>query len=130
MAMPRVVHIDLSADDPRRAVEFYRNVFGWKVEKWAGADEYWLLLTGDAQNPGITCGIARRVSPGDSTAAVYDVTSVDGAAARVLAFGGSIREPKRSLPGVGQLLACRDIEGNTFCLLQPEPSAVVAGDRR
>jgi hypothetical protein len=121
--MSRVVHFDLSADDPQRAAEFYRKVFGWPVEKWAGPSDYWVMTTGDAQAPGITCGIASRVAPGDSTAAVYDVASVDEAATRVVACGGSIREPKQTLPGVGFLVACRDTEGNTFCLLQPDADA-------
>ena len=120
--MSRVVHFDLSADDPQRAVEFYRKLFGWKIERWAGPSEYWLLTTGDEAQPGITGGIAKRLAPNDSTAVVYDVASVDAAAARVVACGGSIREPKQALPGVGHLVACRDTEGNTFCLLQPDAS--------
>ncbi len=29
--MPRVVHFEIPADDPERAIEFYRQVFGWKI---------------------------------------------------------------------------------------------------
>lgn len=119
--MPRVVHFDLSADDPQRAAAFYRNLFGWKIERWDGPSEYWLLTPGEANQSGLTGGIARRVAPGDSTALVYDVASLDDAAARVVACGGSIREPKQPLRGVGYLVACRDTEGNTFCLLQSDP---------
>ncbi len=120
--MTRVVHFDLSADDPARAAQFYRRLFGWSVDRWDGPAEYWLMSTGTADQPGITGGIARRVEPGDSTAVVYEVASADEAAARVVACGGTIREPKQALPGVGYLVACRDTEGNTFCLLQPDPN--------
>ena len=34
--MPRVIHFELSADDPARAVKFYDEVFGWKTQKWDG----------------------------------------------------------------------------------------------
>lgn len=34
--MPRVVFFDVAADDPERAIGFYRDVFGWKIEKWPG----------------------------------------------------------------------------------------------
>lgn len=118
--MPRVVHFDLSADEPQRAADFYRRLFGWQVEKWGGPTDYWLLRTGDAQQSGITGGIAKRLAPADTTALVYEVESADAMAAQVVACGGSIREPKQALPGVGHLVACRDTEGNTFCLLQPE----------
>lgn len=119
--MTRVVHFDLSADDVARAAEFYRRAFGWKVERWDGPTEYWLMSPASAEQASVTGGIAARVEPGDSTAVVYEVESVDEAAARVVSCGGSIREPKQRLSGVGMLVACRDTEGNTFCLLQPEP---------
>jgi uncharacterized protein len=125
--MSRVVHFDLSADDPQRAAAFYRAVFGWPVEKWDGPTDYWLMTTGDAAQPGITGGIAKRIAPGDTAAVVFDVPSVEAAAARVVACGGSIREPVQRLPGVGLLLACRDTEGNTFCLLQPDAQLAGTG---
>ncbi|MGZ7136310.1 MAG: VOC family protein, partial [Methanobacterium sp.] len=38
--MPRVVHFEIPADDPERAIEFYKNVFGWKIDKWEGPFDY------------------------------------------------------------------------------------------
>ncbi len=37
--MPRVVHFEIHADDPERAVRFYKKVFGWKIEKWQSGKE-------------------------------------------------------------------------------------------
>jgi uncharacterized protein len=34
--MPRVVHFNLGVDEPERAIKFYTDVFGWKIEKWNG----------------------------------------------------------------------------------------------
>lgn len=59
--MSRVIHFDLSADDPERAARFYKSVFGWKVEKWQGPSDYWLMTTGDETEPGITGGVAAVV---------------------------------------------------------------------
>ena len=44
--MSRVVHFEVLADDPARAVEFYQNVFGWEATKWDGPEDYWLTTTG------------------------------------------------------------------------------------
>ncbi len=45
--MNRVVHFELGAVDPARAVEFYKSVFGWEAQKWGRggilADEDWQL---------------------------------------------------------------------------------------
>ena len=38
--MARVVHFELPADDPERAIAFYEQAFGWKFEKWEGPLEY------------------------------------------------------------------------------------------
>ncbi len=120
--MARPIHFDLSADNPERAAEFYRSAFGWTVEKWAGPEDYWMIHTGDEADPGITGGIAGRISPNDTTNVVFDVPSVDDAAKAVEASGGTIREPKKAIPGVGYLVMCKDTEGNTFGIMQIDES--------
>ena len=58
--MPRIVHFEVMAEDPTRAVKFYQNVFGWHVNKWEGDEEaYWLVTTG-TEGEGINGGIAQR----------------------------------------------------------------------
>ena len=51
--MKRIVHFDISADDPERAIKFYTNVFGWSIQKWDGPMDYWLVTTGPKDEPGI-----------------------------------------------------------------------------
>lgn len=122
--MSKPIHFDLSADNPEHAAEFYRSVFGWKVEKWEGPSDYWMINTGSEHTQGITGGIAERVSPADTTAVVFDVNSVDDAAQAVEASGGEIREPKKTIPGVGYLIMCRDTEGNTFGIMEIDESVI------
>ncbi len=116
--MSKVIHFDLSADQPERAAEFYRNVFEWKIEKWEGPEDYWMIQTGTESEPGVTGGLAGRIKPGDTTAVVFDVESVDEAAEKVVKAGGVIREKKKEILGVGYLVMCRDTEGNTFGIMQ------------
>lgn len=120
--MARPIHFDLSADDPERAAEFYRSVFGWTVEKWAGPTDYWMINTGTEAEPGITGGIAGRISPNDTTAVVFDVPSVDAAAKSVEVSGGEIREHKKPISNVGCLVMGKDTEGNTFGIMQIDES--------
>jgi catechol 2,3-dioxygenase-like lactoylglutathione lyase family enzyme len=61
--MPRVVHFEISAEDPQRAADFYTRVFGWKITKWPGPQDYWLVTTGEAPEPGINGGLFRRMGP-------------------------------------------------------------------
>lgn len=116
--MSRVIHFDLSADEPDRAANFYKEAFGWQVTKWEGPEDYWLIQTGTENEPGVTGGIAGRIEPEDSTAVVFDVESVDEMARIITEKGGEIRESKKAIPGVGHLVMCRDTEGNTFGIMQ------------
>ena len=81
--MPRIVHFEIPADDPERAVKFYQDVFGWKFQKWEGPMEYWLVTTGPDGQPGINGGLLRRPHPGAGTVNTLDVESVDAAVASV-----------------------------------------------
>ena len=58
--MPRVVHFEISVDEPARALKFYEDVFGWQTQKWDGPQPYWVVSTGDASQPGINGGIYKR----------------------------------------------------------------------
>ena len=31
--MPKVAHFELTAENPERAVKFYEEAFGWKIDK-------------------------------------------------------------------------------------------------
>ena len=44
--MSRIIHFEIPASDPERAANFYRRTFGWKIEKWPGPMDYWLVTTG------------------------------------------------------------------------------------
>ena len=121
--MPRVIHFEIAADDPERAVAFYRKVFGWKIEKWQGPIEYWLITTGPQEEPGIDEGLARRTDPSTGTENTIGVDSVDAYVAKIQALGGKVVRPKAAVPGVGWTAYCEDSEGNKFGLMQDDPNA-------
>lgn len=123
--MSRVVHFELPADDPERAARFYSDVFGWKVQKWEGPMEYWLLMTGDPSKPGIDGGLMRACpdSPPRTPINTIGVESVDESVARVCGAGGSVAMPKHAIPGVGWIAYCKDTEGVLFGLMQEDRHA-------
>ena len=130
--MPRVVHFDLSADDPERASKFYSAVFGWKVEKWqsGGPMEYWMVNTGADGQPGINGGLLRRRGPApvegqpvNAYPCTVDVPSVDEYLGKLTAAGGRVAMPKMPIPGVGWLAYAKDTEGNIFGMMQEDPHA-------
>jgi uncharacterized protein len=126
--MPRIIHFDIKADNPERAIAFYKKAFGWSFDKWeGGAMEYWLVGTGPKEEPGINGGLARPMQPRTCNDphgfdCTISVESIDDAIEKVKAAGGTITMEKSELPGVGWFAACLDTEGNNFSLMQPDPN--------
>ncbi|OGC85301.1 MAG: glyoxalase [candidate division Zixibacteria bacterium RBG_16_43_9] len=121
--MLRVVHFEINADDPERVVKFYQKVFGWKIEKWSGPVDYWLVTTGPNDQPGINGGIMKRMNPQSSTYNTVDVPSVDEFTKRIVESGGKVVAPRMAVPGVGYMAYCADTEGNVFGIMQEDVSA-------
>jgi len=122
--MARVVHFEIHADEPERAIEFYKSALGWEFSKWTGPGEYWLIMTGSSDEPGINGGLMRRQLPltGDGVKAfvcTVHVESIDDIASKIEVSGGKVSIPKFSVPGVGWVGYFEDTEGNTFGALEP-----------
>lgn len=125
--MSRVMHFEIHAEKPERAIQFYSRVFGWEFAKWGG-EEYWLITTGQKEEPGIDGGLMKRRGVVDGTAVLaygctIGTTNVDDAVAKVKANGGENVVPKMPIPTVSWLAYCKDTEGNIFGVMHPDPSA-------
>ena len=125
--MPRVVHFEIHADDPERAIRFYHSVFGWTFTPFE-AFEYWLVSTGEPSQPGIDGGLIRRKLAVDGAAVIAFVCTVavedlDRYLMRVTTSGGTVVVAKTAVPGVGWLAHCKDPECNVFGMMQPDAHA-------
>ncbi len=130
--MNRVVHFEIHAADPERAMAFYRSMFGWQFQPYGPPDFYWLLTTGPDGTPGINGGLVRRIgaNPGRDAATpvtgfvcTIDVEDVDAAVAKALATGGSLALAKNAIPGVGWVAYVKDTESNILGLYKNDPTA-------
>ncbi len=121
--MSRVVHFDIMAKEPQKAVEFYSAVFGWKFDKWDNPMmEYWLITTGDKKTPGIDGGLGPG-EPVKSAVNTIGVEDLEVTLARILQHGGKVLQPKGPIPGVGWFASFEDPTGNQFGLMQNDPAA-------
>jgi uncharacterized protein len=131
--MNRVVHFEIQAEQPERAATFYREVFGWTIEKWPGVPmDYWVVMTAekDSKEPGINGGLlprpAKTPPQGHGTNAfvcTVQVENFDETAKKIEAAGGIVAMPKFALVGAAWQGYFLDTEGNTFGVHQPDPNA-------
>jgi predicted enzyme related to lactoylglutathione lyase len=121
--MSRVIHFEIPANDPERTASFYKQAFGWKIEKWPGPMEYWMVYTGAEGTPGINGGLLRKQGPVVSTTNTIGVESVDAAVTAVTNAGGKLVMAKTPIPTVGYFAYCQDPEGNLFGVMHADPNA-------
>ena len=129
--MARVVHFEIHAADPNRAIAFYSELLGWKFQKWEGPMPYWLIVTGPAGTRGIDgglilrqCAMPHEGSPINAYVCTVEVEQIDEVVSRIEALGGRIAVPRMPIPKVGWLAYAKDPEGNLFGMMQPDSSAL------
>lgn len=126
----RVVHFEIHAQDPQRAIDFYAALLDWTFHAWEGPSEYWLVDTGSAEQPGINGGLVRRRgdAPVEGQAVnafvcTVDVEDLDAILAHAEQLGAPLAVPKMAVPGIGWLAYVKDPEGNILGLMQEDAGA-------
>lgn len=118
MASRRIVHFEIPAENPEVLAEFYRTMFAWNIERsGTQGPEYWLCNPGTEQ-PGISGGIIKKLSPEHVLRNYVDIESIDDSIARALELGGSIAMDKRVLADGSAIAVIVDPEGNVCGLWQ------------
>jgi predicted enzyme related to lactoylglutathione lyase len=121
--MPRLVHFELNVKDVEKSIKFYENVFGWKIEKWKGPVDYWLIMTGNESEPGIDGGLGYIEEGFPNVVNTIDVKNVDDIIKKIENNGGEIVRSKHAVPGVGWLAYFKDAEGIVSGIMQEDPEA-------
>jgi predicted enzyme related to lactoylglutathione lyase len=123
--MDHLVHFEIHADDPARAIEFYSGLFGWSTSRM-GSDDYWLVSARTDGAPGIDGAIMRRMGPrpeiGAPIVGMVNTVQVGDLAAsiqRAQELGASIALERQEIPGVGSVAYVHDTEANVLGLFQP-----------
>lgn len=117
-----IVHFEIPADDPEALANFYRELFGWKIEQTEGFEDYWLIETGP-EGEAVNGGLMRRQMPEHKPVNYIHVESVDEFSARLEALGGKVIVPKQPVPTMGWFAQAIDPQRNLFALWQDDPQA-------
>ncbi len=124
-----IVHFEIPAEDPERASKFYRDAFGWEINKMSGPIEYYGVRTaeigesGMLKGPGVNGGICRKMNPGHLPTNYVGVEDIDAHTTRLVEAGATLILHKMPVPGMGWLAQFTDTEGNVIALWQTDRDA-------
>ncbi|MBW6461453.1 MAG: VOC family protein [DPANN group archaeon] len=121
--MPRVVHFEIDTETPERAIKFYKDVFGWTFKKWKGPMEYWQIMTGNPDMPGIDGGLVKREKDANLARNTIEVFSINIYITKIKDNHGTILMPKTPIPTIGYMAVFRDPEGNVLGLMESDETA-------
>ncbi len=129
--MNRVVHFEIQADEPERAIQFYTEVFGWSFQRW-GEQKYWMVMTAekDSKDPGINGGLLPRPAKvakecgSNAFVCTVQVDNFDATAKKIMAAGGVVAMPKFAIPKMAWQGYFLDTEGNTFGVHEANENAI------
>ncbi|OSY17394.1 hypothetical protein BTJ48_01205 [Bacillus mycoides] len=121
--MSRVLRFELQVPNPEEAIQFYTNSFGWKFEKMPGPHDYWFIITGESDKPGIDGGLMKSPDGATRTTNSIEVPSVDEYINKVIENGGQVVVPKTAIPNMGYFAYCIDNQGLLFGVCEENSEA-------
>ncbi|HLD84114.1 MAG TPA: VOC family protein [archaeon] len=122
--MDKVVHFEIPADNMDRAVKFYKETFGWKIDKVKDMPYYMAHTVetdqkGMPKQPGaINGGLMQRQSKEEKPVVVINVASLDEALKKAQKAGAKVVMPKMDVGGMGIYARIADTEGNVIGVWQ------------
>ena len=126
--MDKVVHFEIPADDVDRAQKFYRDLFGWDIQK-AGEMPYWTIKTVETDEKmmpkevgAINGGMLKRDEENDPSGTkpviVINVPNVEEHCKKVEEAGGKVVMPVMKVGDMGMYARVEDTEKNIIGLWQ------------
>ena len=115
MAHGEINHIEIPADDTERAKRFYGAVAGWEFGEMPEFPDYYMFRTSEGYGGAVG---KRDVSTGHILRIYIEVASMDDALAASDKHGGTTKEQKQEIPGMGWFAVVIDPEGSEVGLFQ------------
>jgi uncharacterized protein len=126
--MNKVVHFEIPADNIERAQKFYKELFGWNIEK-AGEMPYWIARSGECDENNIpkeagfiNGGMMKRDSEQDPSGTkpviVIKVEDLDEHLKKIEEAGGKVAMSAIDVGDMGRYARVEDTENNIIGIWQ------------
>ena len=116
-----ITHIDIPADDIKRAQTFYSALFGWQFAEYPGYEGYPMWQAPNKVSGG---GIAKRDAALPRPRSYVEVDSIDDVLARAEELGGKVVTAKSPISETSWWAVFQDSEGNELGLYEGTTAGV------
>lgn len=115
MAHGKICYLEIPANTPQDAADFYAGIFGWKIRTRSDG----ALAFDDAGGVSGTWVAEGDRTPDERTRVYIMVDDIVGTISRIEAAGGRVLTPRTEIgPGMGAFAAFVDPVGNEFGLYE------------
>lgn len=124
--MNQPAYFEIQADDVKRAVQFYGQIFGWKFTKVEGLPIEYFTITTEGSRGGLLQRPVPTPPPMSGTNAYVcsmQVENFDKVAQKIMEQGGKVAMAKFAVPGTCWQGYFLDPEGNTFGIFEADEKA-------
>jgi uncharacterized protein len=118
-----LTHFEIYGDKPTELAEFYRKLFGWRVEQIEAVD-YWRIHTGSGETNALNGGLTYKALPDLNGWLLYvQVSALDETVELIKSLGGAVIRPKTAVPRTAWVTIVADPAKNIFGVWQADPNA-------
>jgi len=113
-----ICHLEIPTTDVKRSGEFYKKLFGWKIDYGWGPD-YAVFNTGEGVLSGGGLDRKDEITPGNIIIYV-SADDINMMLEKAVELGGKKVKEKTEIPHVGWFGLFTDLDGNTIGLFTPK----------
>lgn len=112
-----ITHIEISANEPEKAKDFYKACFDWNIQAFPEMDYFTFTAEGGS---GGGFNQVNDDNPAGTVLMYINTPSLKESLEKVTANGGTVVLESYEIPTVGTMVTFKDPTGNLIALLQPQ----------
>ena len=110
--MGKIIHFEIPAFNPEKAITFYKEIFNWDIKKFEGKGEpHWDINTGSGEVDG---SIIRKRTHDQVMVNLIEVEDIDSTIEKIEEMDGEIILPKTKVESLGYIIYFKDLDDNVF----------------
>jgi len=114
-----ICHLEIPTADVKKSGEFYRKLFGWKIN-YGWSKDFALFSTGEGQLSGGGLDSSEEARSRDSIIIYVQVDDINAMLEKAVKLGAKKVKEKTEVPNTGWYGLFTDLDGNTIGLFTPK----------